>query len=170
MEAHQSRSRISFKDWAKITLSNWARLIISHNCSGCHFSYCKFYMLFSPKVYVMLDYFKGSVIDEAFLLCKMSKLVFLCVGFRKSKTLTTIAHIIYFAGLPLVTTETCPQLSQQSRTLLPCPSSCPSNVPQSQAPQPPPQTALLPTPTHTHTLPQHPIGSHSHNHMLSQVR
>ncbi|MCI4375285.1 hypothetical protein PGIGA_G00107650 [Pangasianodon gigas] len=73
-------------------------------------------------------------------------------------------------GLPLVTTEACPQPPQQSRTLLPCPSSCPSNVPQSQAPPPPPQTALLPTPTHTHTHshPQHPIGSHSHNHMLPQ--
>ncbi|KAF7711516.1 hypothetical protein HF521_000527 [Silurus meridionalis] len=60
---------------------------------------------------------------------------------------------------------------QQSRTLLPCPSGCPSNVPQSQAPPPPPQAALLPTPTHTHTLshPQHPIGSHSHNHMLPQA-
>ncbi|XP_060775384.1 R3H domain-containing protein 2 isoform X7 [Neoarius graeffei] len=75
-------------------------------------------------------------------------------------------------GLPLVTTEACPQPLQQSRTLLPCPSSCPSNVPQSQAPPPPPpQTALLPTPTHTHTHshPQHPIGSHSHNHMLPQA-
>ncbi|XP_047014581.1 R3H domain-containing protein 2 isoform X9 [Ictalurus punctatus] len=73
-------------------------------------------------------------------------------------------------GLPLVTTEACPQPPQQSRTLLPCPSSCTSNVPQSQAPPPPPQTALLPTPTHTHTHshPQHPIGSHSHNHMLPQ--
>ncbi|XP_058259148.1 R3H domain-containing protein 2 isoform X3 [Hemibagrus wyckioides] len=73
-------------------------------------------------------------------------------------------------GLPLVTTEACPQPPQQSRTLLPCPSSCPSNVPQSQAPPPPPQTALLPTPTHahTHSHPQHPIGSHSHNHMLPQ--
>lgn len=74
-------------------------------------------------------------------------------------------------GLPLVTTEACPQPPQQSRTLLPCPSSCTSNVPQSQAPPPPPQTALLPTPTHTHTHshPQHPIGSHSHNHMLPQA-
>ncbi|XP_047669652.1 R3H domain-containing protein 2 isoform X6 [Tachysurus fulvidraco] len=73
-------------------------------------------------------------------------------------------------GLPLITTEACPQPLHQSRTLLPCPSSCPSNVPQSQAPPPPPQTALLPTPTlsHTHTHPQHPIGSHSHNHMLPQ--
>ncbi|KAK2857861.1 hypothetical protein Q7C36_005780 [Tachysurus vachellii] len=75
-------------------------------------------------------------------------------------------------GLPLVTTEACPQPLHQSRTLLPCPSSCPSNVPQSQAPPPPPppQTALLPTPTlsHTHSHPQHPIGSHSHNHMLPQ--
>ncbi|GAA6079479.1 uncharacterized protein LOC115409932, partial [Tachysurus ichikawai] len=73
-------------------------------------------------------------------------------------------------GLPLVTTEACPQPLHQSRTLLPCPSSCPSNVPQSQVPPPPPQTALLPTPTlsHTHSHPQHPIGSHSHNHMLPQ--
>ncbi|KAK3556864.1 hypothetical protein QTP70_022360 [Hemibagrus guttatus] len=73
--------------------------------------------------------------------------------------------------LPLVTTEACPQPPQQSRTLLPCPSSCPSNVPQSQPPPPPPQTALLPTPTHSHTHshPQHPIGSHSHNHMLPQA-
>ncbi|TVK90447.1 R3H domain-containing protein 2 [Bagarius yarrelli] len=77
-------------------------------------------------------------------------------------------------GLPLVTTEACPQPPPQSRTLLASPSSCPSNVPQSQAPAPPPQTALLPTPTHAHTHshphshPQHPIGSHSHNHMLPQ--
>ncbi|KAM9482194.1 R3H domain-containing protein 2 isoform 2-T2 [Clarias gariepinus] len=73
-------------------------------------------------------------------------------------------------GLSLVSTETCPQ-PPQSRTLLPCPSGCPSNVPQSQAPQPPPQTALLPTPphTHTHSHPQHPIASHSHNHMLPQT-
>ncbi|XP_017560681.1 R3H domain-containing protein 2 isoform X3 [Pygocentrus nattereri] len=72
-------------------------------------------------------------------------------------------------GLPLVTTEACPQ---QGRSLLPCPSNCPSSVPppQNQAPPPPPQTALLPTPTHshTHTHPQHPISSHNHNHMLPQ--
>uniref|UniRef100_A0AAR2IHS2 R3H domain-containing protein n=1 Tax=Pygocentrus nattereri TaxID=42514 RepID=A0AAR2IHS2_PYGNA len=43
-------------------------------------------------------------------------------------------------GLPLVTTEACPQ---QGRSLLPCPSNCPSSVPppQNQAPPPPPQTA-----------------------------
>ncbi|XP_049335702.1 R3H domain-containing protein 2 isoform X2 [Astyanax mexicanus] len=73
-------------------------------------------------------------------------------------------------GLPLITTDTCPQPQppQQGRSLLPCPSNCPSNAPppQNQAPPPPPQTALLPTPTHTHTLshPQHHISSHSHNH------
>ncbi|XP_066520549.1 R3H domain-containing protein 2 isoform X2 [Hoplias malabaricus] len=75
-------------------------------------------------------------------------------------------------GLPLVTTEACtlPQPPQQGRSLLPCPSNCPSSgpPPQNQAPPPPPQTALLPTPTHahTHTHPQHPISSH--NHMLPQ--
>ncbi|XP_026866712.2 R3H domain-containing protein 2 isoform X2 [Electrophorus electricus] len=79
-------------------------------------------------------------------------------------------------GLPLTTTDTCPQPQppQQGRSLLPCPSNCPSNAPQpqSQVPPPPPQTALLPTPTHTHTHPPHPISSHSHshnhNHMLPQ--
>ncbi|XP_062853527.1 R3H domain-containing protein 2 isoform X2 [Trichomycterus rosablanca] len=80
-------------------------------------------------------------------------------------------------GLPLVTTEACPLLLQPSRTLLPCPSNCPSSAPQNQA-LPPLQTALLPTPTHTlthnHTLahPQHIISghshSHNHNHMLPQ--
>uniref|UniRef100_A0AAR2J0Y5 R3H domain containing 2 n=1 Tax=Pygocentrus nattereri TaxID=42514 RepID=A0AAR2J0Y5_PYGNA len=44
-------------------------------------------------------------------------------------------------SLPLVTTEACPQ---QGRSLLPCPSNCPSSVPppQNQAPPPPPQTHL----------------------------
>ncbi|XP_076870241.1 R3H domain-containing protein 2 isoform X2 [Brachyhypopomus gauderio] len=74
-------------------------------------------------------------------------------------------------GLPLLTTDTCPQPLQQGRSLLPCPSNCPSNAPQpqSQVPQPP-QTALLPTPTHPHPHPhpQHPISSHNHNHMMPQ--
>uniref|UniRef100_A0AAR2K4F1 R3H domain-containing protein n=1 Tax=Pygocentrus nattereri TaxID=42514 RepID=A0AAR2K4F1_PYGNA len=51
-------------------------------------------------------------------------------------------------SLPLVTTEACPQ---QGRSLLPCPSNCPSSVPppQNQAPPPPPQTpvaSLQPSP------------------------
>uniref|UniRef100_W5LD01 R3H domain containing 2 n=1 Tax=Astyanax mexicanus TaxID=7994 RepID=W5LD01_ASTMX len=49
-------------------------------------------------------------------------------------------------SLPLITTDTCPQPQppQQGRSLLPCPSNCPSNAPppQNQAPPPPPQTAL----------------------------
>uniref|UniRef100_A0A4W4H6P1 R3H domain-containing protein n=1 Tax=Electrophorus electricus TaxID=8005 RepID=A0A4W4H6P1_ELEEL len=48
-------------------------------------------------------------------------------------------------SLPLTTTDTCPQPQppQQGRSLLPCPSNCPSNAPQpqSQVPPPPPQTA-----------------------------
>uniref|UniRef100_A0A8C5AEK3 R3H domain containing 2 n=1 Tax=Gadus morhua TaxID=8049 RepID=A0A8C5AEK3_GADMO len=61
------------------------------------------------------------------------------------------------SGLPLVSPDLCPpsQVPQSSRSLLPCP-------PQPQQPhaQPPPQTALLPTPQ------QHPMG----NHMMAQVR
>ncbi|XP_038551507.1 R3H domain-containing protein 2 isoform X14 [Micropterus salmoides] len=55
------------------------------------------------------------------------------------------------SGLPLVSPDVCPPpaASQSSRSLLPCPS---------QQPQPPPQTALLPTPQ------QHPMG----NHMIAQ--
>uniref|UniRef100_A0A4W4HAJ3 R3H domain containing 2 n=1 Tax=Electrophorus electricus TaxID=8005 RepID=A0A4W4HAJ3_ELEEL len=72
-------------------------------------------------------------------------------------------------SLPLTTTDTCPQPQppQQGRSLLPCPSNCPSNAPQpqSQVPPPPPQTALLPTPTHTHTHPPHPISSHTFGQM-----
>ncbi|XP_030230484.1 R3H domain-containing protein 2 isoform X1 [Gadus morhua] len=59
------------------------------------------------------------------------------------------------SGLPLVSPDLCPpsQVPQSSRSLLPCP-------PQPQQPhaQPPPQTALLPTPQ------QHPMG----NHMMAQ--
>ncbi|CAK6952688.1 R3H domain-containing protein 2 isoform X3 [Scomber scombrus] len=47
--------------------------------------------------------------------------------------------------------------SQSSRSLLPCPSQQPQQ-PQQPQPQPPPQTALLPTPQ------QHPMG----NHMIAQ--
>uniref|UniRef100_A0A4W4HAZ9 R3H domain-containing protein n=1 Tax=Electrophorus electricus TaxID=8005 RepID=A0A4W4HAZ9_ELEEL len=56
-------------------------------------------------------------------------------------------------SLPLTTTDTCPQPQppQQGRSLLPCPSNCPSNAPQpqSQVPPPPPQTpvaSLQPSP------------------------
>uniref|UniRef100_A0A8D3BVF1 R3H domain containing 2 n=1 Tax=Scophthalmus maximus TaxID=52904 RepID=A0A8D3BVF1_SCOMX len=57
-------------------------------------------------------------------------------------------------GLSLVSPDVCPPptASQSSRSLLPCPSQPP------QQPQPPPQTALLPTPQ------QHPMG----NHMIAQ--
>uniref|UniRef100_A0A8D3DZ50 R3H domain containing 2 n=1 Tax=Scophthalmus maximus TaxID=52904 RepID=A0A8D3DZ50_SCOMX len=58
------------------------------------------------------------------------------------------------SGLSLVSPDVCPPptASQSSRSLLPCPSQPP------QQPQPPPQTALLPTPQ------QHPMG----NHMIAQ--
>ncbi|KAM3877548.1 R3H domain-containing protein 2 [Diretmus argenteus] len=60
------------------------------------------------------------------------------------------------SGLPLVSPDVCPQAPQSSRSLLPCPSQQP--LPQQPQPQPPPQTALLPTPQ------QHPMG----NHMMAQ--
>ncbi|KAJ8400786.1 hypothetical protein AAFF_G00391400 [Aldrovandia affinis] len=61
------------------------------------------------------------------------------------------------SGLPLAVPDVCPQPPAQSgRSLLPCPSN--PQQPQVQQVQPPPQTALLPTP------PQHPMG----NHMMGQ--
>ncbi|XP_036386313.1 R3H domain-containing protein 2 isoform X1 [Megalops cyprinoides] len=63
------------------------------------------------------------------------------------------------SGLPVAVPDLCPQppAPQPGRSLLPCPSNT-QQPPQGQQPQPPPQTALLPTP------PQHPMG----NHMLGQ--
>ncbi|KAJ8358943.1 hypothetical protein SKAU_G00154680 [Synaphobranchus kaupii] len=63
------------------------------------------------------------------------------------------------SGLPLAVPDVCPQPPAPplaGRSLLPCPSN--PQQPQVQQAQPPPQTALLPTP------PQHPMG----NHMMGQ--